>query len=394
MSQMRSAFHFRHEQTVRTLVLLFASPVVACAGGSLQTAASDGASPGAVSEAGVPEAGVPEAGARLSRDASSLTSEGGSSCASSLDVQGCSCTPGMPPRECYPGPKSQAGVGACNQGTQSCISSGSQEFASGQWGPCQGAGQPGTCASEAAQCGTVSDGCGGVLACGDCSSVPTAGGTQGSLTCGAGGTPNVCAPGSCLAKTCAEQGATCGTLSDGCQSTLDCGSCAAPQTCGGGGTANQCGCIPSTCSALGAACGSVSDGCNGTLDCGSCTAPQTCGGGGTADQCGCTPTTCSALGATCGTPSDGCGGTLSCGGACTCGPLQEGAGGINALVDSMDSITANTPAACQAWCNSLGDVYCCLLFAPAVCYASTSPSCLSNFAPAPDGGDWWGSTCR
>lgn len=52
-------------------------------------------------------------------------------------------------------------------------------------------------------------------------------------------------------------------------------------------------CTPKTCAQVGANCGSVSDGCGGTLSCGSCTAPATCGGGGTPNVCGggSTPTT-------------------------------------------------------------------------------------------------------
>jgi hypothetical protein len=45
----------------------------------------------------------------------------------------------------------------------------------------------------------------------------------------------------CAPTTCAANGANCGTLSDGCGGTLTCGTCAAPQTCGGGGTPNVCG---------------------------------------------------------------------------------------------------------------------------------------------------------
>jgi hypothetical protein len=47
--------------------------------------------------------------------------------------------------------------------------------------------------------------------------------------------------GACIPKTCAAQGATCGTVSDGCGGMLSCGTCVAPQTCGGGGKANVCG---------------------------------------------------------------------------------------------------------------------------------------------------------
>ena len=46
----------------------------------------------------------------------------------------------------------------------------------------------------------------------------------------------------CIAKTCADLGATCGTVSNGCGGTLTCGSCTGLTTCGGNGTANVCGC--------------------------------------------------------------------------------------------------------------------------------------------------------
>src|SRR5262249_5879057 len=45
----------------------------------------------------------------------------------------------------------------------------------------------------------------------------------------------------CTKTTCSAQGANCGSVSDGCGGTLNCGSCASPQTCGGGGTPNTCG---------------------------------------------------------------------------------------------------------------------------------------------------------
>src|SRR3989442_8172216 len=45
----------------------------------------------------------------------------------------------------------------------------------------------------------------------------------------------------CTPTTCVAQGKDCGTISDGCGGMLDCGSCTAPNTCGGGGTPNVCG---------------------------------------------------------------------------------------------------------------------------------------------------------
>ena len=53
---------------------------------------------------------------------------------------------------------------------------------------------------------------------------------------------------SCTPTTCAAQGKNCGSLSDGCGGTLSCGSCTSPATCGGGGTANVCGGGSGSCS--------------------------------------------------------------------------------------------------------------------------------------------------
>lgn len=121
--------------------------------------------------------------------------------------------------------------------------------------------------------------------------------------------PDICVE-ICDPLSCASEGFTCGTLSDGCGALLNCGSCQGSDTCGGGGLNNQCGCTPLVC---GDACGTMNDGCGGTLACGGCSATDTCGGSGIANQCGCTPTSCATEGMTCGTTSDHCGGTLDCG---------------------------------------------------------------------------------
>jgi hypothetical protein len=76
----------------------------------------------------------------------------------------------------------------------------------------------------------------------------------------------------CTPLTCALQGASCGTISDGCGGTLGCGACPSHLTCGGGGVPNQCGtaCMPLTACPAGDNCGTVDDGCGGTIDCGAC----------------------------------------------------------------------------------------------------------------------------
>lgn len=84
----------------------------------------------------------------------------------------------------------------------------------------------------------------------------------------------------CAKTTCAEAGAECSSLDDGCGGTLTCASCVTGLTCGGGGVANRCGagvCVKATCDSLGAQCGRAGDGCGGVLDCGRCAGTLTCG---------------------------------------------------------------------------------------------------------------------
>ena len=236
-----------------------------------------------------------------------------------------------------------------------------------------------TCAELGYNCGTASDGCGGMLTCGTCTRPQYCGG-GGTNVCG--GNIGLCdasccdAP-SCTPRTCQQLGLSCGRIDDGCGCPLDCGSCTAPDVCGGGGVPGQCGtpdggaCVPRTCADVGVICGPTHDGCGHKLECqcpggpfasycdpsatgglctgcvevcstcaqvgaecgwagdgegemqfcGHCKAPETCGGGGVANKCGvpsgtCVPKTCFDKGIWCGTADDGCGNTLNCG-SCT-----------------------------------------------------------------------------
>jgi len=104
---------------------------------------------------------------------------------------------------------------------------------------------------------------------------------------------------SCTPTTCATEGANCGSISDGCGATLDCGTCMAPDTCSGGGVPNVCGCTPlAVCPSIDT-CGSVPDGCGGMLTCGPCSANMTCGFNGDPSLCECNAN-CGACGSTCG----------------------------------------------------------------------------------------------
>ena len=188
-----------------------------------------------------------------------------------------------------------------------------------------------TCSAMGYDCGPVADGCGGLVQCGTCS--------KAGQICGGGGKPNVCGSnvGPCVKKTCTDWGANCGPVSDGCGGIIQCGSCTSPECCGCGGAPSVCGgapptCVKKTCTDYGANCGPVSDGCGAlTASCGTCPAGQCCGCGGTPNVCAgasaCTPLTCSSFPpGTCGQQSDGCGGlTASCG-SCPSGQFCGGGG--------------------------------------------------------------------
>jgi hypothetical protein len=209
---------------------------------------------------------------------------------------------------------------------------------------------PTSCASAAAQCGLLGDGCGGANDCGTCAT---------GKTCGSGATANRCVTAGCIAKTCASTGATCGPIADGCGAMLQCGTCATGQTCGGGGIASVCGtpaCTPKTCVQLGDNCGPVGDGCGNQLDCGACVGGEMCGGGGTPSVCGtgtsCTPNTCAGQAVNCGPVGDGCGNVLQCG---TCPTGQTCGGGGVASVCGAPVCVPKTCAGLGVDCGPVGD---------------------------------------
>ena len=203
---------------------------------------------------------------------------------------------------------------------------------------------PKTCAEQGFECGPNADGCGSLLECGTCEAGMTCGG-GGFSKCG-GGAPSDAAMDGCVPQTCASQGYTCGTNSDGCGGTLQCGTCDAG-FCGGGGFSvcggevDAEGCPAKTCAEQGINCGAAGDGCGNTLSCGTCTFPEFCGGGGFG-KCGgmlvqqpdaCVPRTCAEQGFNCGPTGDGCGNLIASCGTCTnpqfCGALSPGqCGGV------------------------------------------------------------------
>ncbi len=192
-------------------------------------------------------------------------------------------------------------------------------------GACVGTGQPAPpeCLPVddcTGRCGSLPDGCGGVL---DCSC------TDGEV-CAPGG---LCTVPACVVAGCVEQGAECGVVSDGCGGTIECGECELPEVCGGGGDPNRCGLpgCPESCDGLDAECGWVENGCSNGIDCGPCPEGEYCDD----NRCiGCEPASCETLDAECGLVGDGCGDVLDCGEcpegevcgaqeALRCGPCQK-----------------------------------------------------------------------
>jgi hypothetical protein len=106
-----------------------------------------------------------------------------------------------------------------------------------------------TCASQNAQCGPIGDGCGGTINCGTCPAGETCGGGGVNFQCGSGGEGSGSA---CTLLTCADYGANCGVVSDGCGGvTASCGTCGSGETCGAAGSANVCAvppCVGPLCS--------------------------------------------------------------------------------------------------------------------------------------------------
>ncbi len=147
-----------------------------------------------------------------------------------------------------------------------------------------------SCVERSAECGEITNDCGGVLHCGEC--------PEGQ-TCGAGGVPNVCGDrenmDACVPLTCVALDAECGEAFDGCGRMLNCGTCPEDLVCGIL-EPNKCdasACIPvSSADACEGKCGTVDDGCGGAYECGpanggiECSPPTWCGGSGVPNECG------------------------------------------------------------------------------------------------------------
>ena len=161
-----------------------------------------------------------------------------------------------------------------------------------------------TCSSVGAECGQIDNGCGELQDCGVC--------PDGSY-CGTE-RPNRCSDQPCLpATSCAELDAECGSVPN-CQTTLDCGVCDEGERCQfdweSDSVSTRCVCDPITCAERGAECGPLDNGCGKTIQCGTCDAPAVCDEN---ENACCTPRTCASVDAECGELPDQCGGVIDCG---------------------------------------------------------------------------------
>jgi hypothetical protein len=116
-------------------------------------------------------------------------------------------------------------------------------------------------------------------------------------------------------------------------------------------------CTPTTCAGQGKSCGSVSDGCGGTLSCGVCVAGQSCSSSNVCQTCA--PTTCAAQGKVCGSITDGCGSTLSCG-ACPSGQACSSAGACQTVTTCASSVASYTLGKCNATAVYGTELYRCI----------------------------------
>ena len=191
---------------------------------------------------------------------------------------------------------------------------------------------PGSCASAGAECGKVTNGCGGTLDCGGCPEGKACGTVE----------PNRCGEAGCVPTTCAAALAECGVVEDGCGGTLDCGTCPSGEVCGVE-TPNRCGCTPITCATAGIACGVAPDGCGGMVSCGGCPGGVPCVNG----ACGCTP---SCAGKQCG--GDGCGGSCgSCNNGASCSGGQCVKGSCGGHCGSQEPVSCGNK--CQCYCDAV-----------------------------------------
>lgn len=240
-------------------------------------------------------------------------------------------------------------------------------------GPGGGVGncRPKTCDDLGAECGSTSDGCGGVLECGECDDGEYCGIVEHNVCTNP---DSLCVP---IAEEVACEGKECGKEGDGCQGFYECGTCEGDQQCGviqafqcddplngSGSGGGQFSCVPLSAeeACAGKQCGKTFDGCGAgdehVFDCaevnGGCSADEWCGIE-EAFQCSHAPTggcdetvTCAQLGWECGYAVDECGNVFDC--------TTEGLGCDSLTETCMGGV--DSPAVCVSGGGSGGGLDC------------------------------------
>jgi hypothetical protein len=244
-------------------------------------------------------------------------------CDGTID-EGCSCTNGAT-HMCFPGNPSQAGVGICHTGTQTC--------ASMMWGSCTGAMMPGT---ETCMNNSADDDCDGHL-----DDIPGLGASCMPTTPGMGICANAtmqCQGGSlaCVAPTPMTE--VCNHLDDDCDGSVD--------------ETFMFASDPANCGSCGNACGTGTTCCNGAcvdestdaMHCGACL--TTCGASA-ANCCGsmCIDTTSDRM--NCGACGNVCSGTQQC---CSGQCVDEHSDAAH-CGSCGNACTGANSACCQGTCN-------------------------------------------
>lgn len=125
------------------------------------------------------------------------------------------------------------------------------------------------------------------------------------------------------ANPCSDR--ECGSVDNGCGVQVACGECTGPEICNNNN--GVCGCTPTQNPCAGRVCGRVDNGCGTPVQCGECTSPATCNDA--TGQCVCTPSPNACAGRECGSADNGCGQRVACGpsdGACAGGDTCNAAG--------------------------------------------------------------------
>ena len=297
---------------------------------------SSGGGSGGGSGSGGSDGGNGADGTLVQGDGSVVSGDGSTphSCnPTSLDLEGCSCTPLGGTHACYTGPAKTRNVGLCKDGMQTCA--GTTEYP--QWGKCTGSVTPAPPICD----GTVDADCSGFIGCNDpiCASTPvcnmgcTTGQTRACYN-GPAGTENI---GICKAgmQTCSNNtwGACTGEVDPAPWNPSFCCDAVDHECTGVVGCFNLFQCIiASCCQSSCDAGGGLDPGCvciTGSGDTATCPKGDTYvhkgGLPGTDECCPCTQTDCNGGAENCCGESI-CAGNSGCSGY-TCNPLSSSCNG-------------------------------------------------------------------